>query len=87
MGSEWYVVDVTFDDDAIHEIGDGSNISYLYFLICSETVVSENGNRYKDDRETRTLTPLKFLMLLDLNTQLFLVLNMLKNQIKNVGPF
>ena len=56
MGSEWYVVDVTFDDDAIHEIGDGSNISYLYFLIGSETVVSDDGNRYKDDRETRTLS-------------------------------
>ena len=55
MGSEWYVVDVTWDDDAIHEIGDGSNIRYVYVLIGLETVVSDDGSRYKDDRETRTL--------------------------------
>ncbi|KAG4087577.1 hypothetical protein H8356DRAFT_1370601 [Neocallimastix lanati (nom. inval.)] len=50
IGKDWYAVDATLDD---HD--DGKEPSHNYFLVGTNTVVDDDGHRYKDEKEIRTI--------------------------------
>ncbi|KAL6613018.1 hypothetical protein LY90DRAFT_628654 [Neocallimastix californiae] len=50
IGKNWYAVDATWDD-----YGDGYEPSHNYFFVGTNTVVADDGHRYKDETEIRTI--------------------------------
>jgi len=50
IGNKWYAVDATWDD-----LDDGKKPRHNYFLVGTNTVVADDGHRYKDETEVRTI--------------------------------